>query len=134
MSSHLVRVVSCVACFLGSSVAASGQALSPDNVVDPGPNRPDEPLARKFSPRRAVEFLDAASLTWQKNRKCFTCHTNYAYLYARPLADPKMQASAHLVIRRAAEDLVTERWEQRGPRWPAEVVGTAAALAFNDAV
>lgn len=132
MNARLVRFVSCAACLLGFSVAASGQALSLENVVDPGPNRPDEPVARAFSPRRAVEFLDAASLTWQKNRKCFTCHTNYAYLYARPLADPR--APAHLTIRRAAEELVTDRWPTRGPRWPAEVVGTAAALAFNDAV
>lgn len=132
MQSRVVRFVSCAACLLGFSGAAPGQAVGPGEVVDPGPNRPDEPTAREFSARRAVEFLDAASLTWQKNRKCFTCHTNYAYLYARPLADP--EAPAHLAIRQAAEQLVTERWPQRGPRWPAEVVGTAAALAFNDAV
>jgi squalene-hopene/tetraprenyl-beta-curcumene cyclase len=28
---------------------------------------------------------------------------------------------------------VRERWESKGPRWPAEVVATAAALALNDA-
>jgi squalene-hopene/tetraprenyl-beta-curcumene cyclase len=36
-------------------------------------------------------------------------------------------------VRRYAEQLVAERWEAKGPRWDAEVVATAAALAFNDA-
>jgi squalene-hopene/tetraprenyl-beta-curcumene cyclase len=34
---------------------------------------------------------------------------------------------------RFAEKLIAERWKDQGPRWPAEVVATAAALAFNDA-
>ena len=75
--------------------------------------------------------MDSASLNWQKQRKCFTCHTNYSYLYARPgLAT---NASAHLEVRKFAEELVSERWKEKGPRWDAEVVATAAALAFNDA-
>lgn len=98
---------------------------------DPGPNSPDEPLAKEFSLNRAVAFLDAASLHWQKKRNCFTCHTNYAYLYARPLVTAA--APAHRVIREQAEKLVLGRWPEKGPRWDAEVVATAAALAFNDA-
>ncbi len=60
-----------------------------------------------------------------------TCHTNYAYLYARPSISS--DAPAHREVRRFAEQLVRERWKEKGPRWDAEVVATAAALAFNDA-
>ena len=101
------------------------------NVVDPGPNRLDEPRAEGYSLQRAVDFLDAASLQWQKQRKCFTCHTNVAYLYARPYVSSK--AEAHDAVREHAEWMVRERWQTEGPRWDAEVVAMAAALAFNDA-
>lgn len=97
----------------------------------PGPNRPDEPLAKTFSLERAVVFLDAASLEWQKSRNCFTCHTNLAYMYARPLVSAEGKVHQH--IRQELEKLVTERWQAKGPRWDAEVVAAAAALAFNDA-
>ena len=104
-----------------------------DSVKDPGANRKDEPLA-EYSLDRAVGFLDAASLSWQKKRKCFTCHTNFAYLYARPAAETlaKQDAAAHATVRAFAEELVTRRWPDKGPRWDAEVVAAAAALAFND--
>lgn len=102
-----------------------------DTVANPGPNRSDEPLADAFSLQRAVSFLDAASLTWQKQQQCFACHTNYAYLYARPLLPGS--SAAHAEVRRAAEQLVAERWVAKKPRWDAEVVATAAALAFHDA-
>ena len=35
--------------------------------------------------------------------------------------------------RKALEDMVSVRWQKNGPRRPAEVVASAAALAFNDA-
>lgn len=102
-----------------------------DNVVDPGPNQQDEPLAESFSLDQAAAFLDSAALQWQKQRKCMTCHTNYLYLYARPCITSGV--AAHQEVRKFAEELVTERWQNVGPRWDAEVVATAAALAFNDA-
>jgi squalene-hopene/tetraprenyl-beta-curcumene cyclase len=101
------------------------------NLVPPSANRADEPLAKKLSLESAVRFLDSASLEWQKTRKCFACHTNSAYLYTRPAFgkdDP-----AHKEVRAFAEQLVRERWKDQGPRWDAEVVATASALAFNDA-
>jgi squalene-hopene/tetraprenyl-beta-curcumene cyclase len=102
-----------------------------DNVVDPGANDSTEALAAEFSLARSVRFLDSAALTWQKDRKCFTCHTNYAFLYARPLVSA--DGAAHDSVRQFAEELVAQRWKDQGPRWDAEVVATAAALAFNDA-
>ena len=101
-----------------------------DNLVAPEPNLPDEPTAARFDKAKAVHFLDSASLNWQKERKCFTCHTNYLYLYARPAASGS--SIAHTQVREFAEELVQQRWPTVGPRWDAEVVATAAALAFND--
>lgn len=100
------------------------------NNEQPGPNKADEPYSKEFSLQRARDFLDAASLQWQKQRKCMTCHTNYAYLYARP--GISSDTPAHTKVRQYAEQLVSKRWEEHGPRWDAEVVATAAALAFND--
>ncbi|MBI1917425.1 MAG: terpene cyclase/mutase family protein [Planctomycetes bacterium] len=117
-----------VTCY-SSAGAAEPAKLSP--LAELGPNRKDEPLAKNFSVQRAARFLDNAALAWQNEKKCFTCHTNYAYLYARPLV--AADAAAHKEVRRFAEELVRERWLKQGPRWDAEVVATAAALAFNDA-
>lgn len=112
-----------------SSVAADAVTL--ENVQDPGENRRDEPLAREFSLEKAVGFLDSAALQWQKQRQCFTCHTNYAHLYARPSVSADAPAAKE--VRKFAEELIQKRWADKGPRWDAEVVATAAALAFNDA-
>ncbi len=126
-------VLSTLAPFAAIAAAAESAALVPvtlETVTDPGPNTADEPLATEFSLEQAVHFLDSAALVWQKQRKCFTCHTNYAYLYARPLMPG--DSAAHQSVREFAEQLVTGRWEKEGPRWDAEIVATAAALAFND--
>lgn len=94
-----------------------------------GPNRPDEPLAREFSLGKAVRFLDAASLAWQRERKCFACHTDYAYLLARPAVSHR--APAHARIRAAAEHLATH---PRTTHYRAtEAVMVASVLARNDA-
>jgi squalene-hopene/tetraprenyl-beta-curcumene cyclase len=95
------------------------------------PNK-DEPLLKQFSMDKALSFLDNASLQWTAQRKCFTCHTNYAYLYVRPMIDAKV--TAHKEIRQSLEDMVTDSWVLGKPRWDAEVVATAAALAYNDSL
>jgi squalene-hopene/tetraprenyl-beta-curcumene cyclase len=117
---------------LGISIrqAVAGDAITLENVTAPEPNRADEPLSAEFSLEKAAAFMDSAALTWQKERKCFTCHTNFAYLYARPAISADV--TAHQEVRRFAEELVSERWATEGPRWDAEVVAAAAALAFND--
>jgi len=111
--------------------AFGADAVTLENVQDPGENRKDEPLAKEFSLDKAAGFLDAVALQWQKQRQCFTCHTNYAYLYARPSVSADVPAAKE--VRRFAEELIQTRWVEKGPRWDAEVVATAAALAFNDA-
>ena len=65
---------------LASQFAQAAEPVTLESAVDPGANAPDEPLAAAFSEDSAVQFLDSAALNWQKQRECFTCHTNYAYL------------------------------------------------------
>lgn len=93
---------------------------------------PDEPLAAKFSAVNAAQYLDRSSLTWQKAKKCATCHTNMPYLMARPALGDAAKDSGE--VRAFYEFYVTERWVKRPPNenqgfWPI-VVGTG--LVFND--
>ena len=100
------------------------------NVEEPSANSADEPISRQFSVDKARHFLDSAALAWQSQQDCMTCHTNYLYLLARPGLGTGDEA--HRTVRQYAEDLVTKRWKEHGPRWDAEVVMTALVLAFND--
>lgn len=115
----------------GGGLAAAAEPLTLDNVVAPSANVPDEVLAKEFSREAAARFLDSASLDWTGRRKCFTCHTNYTYLMARPVLSH--QVPAHRQVREALEQLVDQRWEEQGPRWDAEVVMSAVVLAWSDA-
>ena len=119
--------------FVVVALAKVGTAadITADNVVGPGPNQMDESLAGEFSLARAADFLDASSLQWQNERGCLTCHTNMAYLFARP--GISSDAPAHATVRRFVETLPTKTWPTEGPASDAEVVAAAAALAFNDA-
>jgi squalene-hopene/tetraprenyl-beta-curcumene cyclase len=52
------------------------------------------------------------------------------------MARPALGADdeAHRAVRGYAEDLVTKRWKDKGPRWDTEVVMAALVLAYNDAL
>ena len=113
----------------GEPAAASEVTLA--NVETPAANTAEEPLA-EFSAERGKHFLDSAALSWQKQRDCMTCHTNCLYLLSRPALGADDQA--HQTVRRYAEELVTKRWPEKGPRWDAEVAMTALVLAYNDAL
>ncbi len=120
----------------GLGLASSSlNRVGADEPERPAPNSPDEPLASRLSLDRAAAFLDAVALDWTRTRKCGTCHTNYNYLISRPSLDRGAQ-SAHDEIRRFFEDRVAG-WDGDKPgdhpRWDAEVVATATALALNDA-
>lgn len=117
---------------LSAGWVAAAEPVTIDNYEAPTPNVKDEPLAKEFSLEQAVRFLDSASLEWHSSRGCFACHTNYAYLTARPYVDAN--APAHKTIRAAAEELVEKRWPEKGARWDTEYITTAWALAFNDAM
>ncbi|MDA0658889.1 MAG: squalene--hopene cyclase [Planctomycetota bacterium] len=105
--------------------------LTLETAEEPSANSRDESLAKSFSLSLAGDFLDSAALHWTKKHECFTCHTNYAYLLARPGISSDVRA--HEQVRAALENLVEQRWEAEGPRWDAEVVMAAATLALNDA-
>jgi squalene-hopene/tetraprenyl-beta-curcumene cyclase len=108
-------------------------------VKPPTPNRADEPMIQKFSLARAGEFLDAASVTWTNKQRCGTCHTNFAYMMARPTL--KDQGSPAMAEVRGFFETRALNWDKPAvegqpnprPRSHAEVVMTAATLAFNDA-
>ena len=110
-------------------------ALADLKVEPPSRNSPDEPIAASPSLVRAAEFLDAVALDWTRTRKCGTCHTNYAYLLARP-ALREIEGPAMAEIRSFFEERVSH-WDDAKPssrpRWDTEVVATASALALNDA-
>jgi squalene-hopene/tetraprenyl-beta-curcumene cyclase len=99
------------------------------NVIDPGPNRADEPFIEEFSFSAAVRFMDSASLSWQKNRKCFACHSNYAFLLARPAVT--YEVPVHKTIRSALEHLADN--PRKTNYWVTEAVMVASILAQNDA-
>lgn len=108
---------------------SANEGIMLENVVSPGPNLADEPIAEKFSMQQAVRFLDSAALTWLKQRECFSCHSNYAFLMARPAV--AHDVVVHKQIREAAEHLATH---PRKTSYPAtEAVMIASVLAQNDA-
>jgi squalene-hopene/tetraprenyl-beta-curcumene cyclase len=105
-------------------------AFSQD-AADVGPNEPREPFAKEFSFERGRKFMEDVSLQWQRERKCVTCHTNFAYLTTG--SGYSADRPAFAAVRKFTEDLVNERWASKGPRWDAEVLVAAMGLAVSDA-
>ena len=79
-----VLVLTILAAGAPPAVADPTDQITLENVKEPGKISPDEPIAERFSLRNAAHCLDVASLSWQKKHSCGTCHTNFAYLMARP--------------------------------------------------
>jgi len=95
----------------------------------PAPNAAEEKAAAAFDPARAAAFLDQINLAWTRQRKCGTCHTNYPYVVARPLVSKP--GAEHAEVLGFFQDRA-RNWDKNAPRWPAEVVATAQALALHD--
>jgi squalene-hopene/tetraprenyl-beta-curcumene cyclase len=111
-------------------LAAVLTADKPPAIPDPGPTKPDEPVAKAFSPAKAAEYLDGVGVGWTRDRQCITCHTNLPYLLARPA----LPGDAGWKEVRAFLDKDVASWSNGGkPRGDTFVVATAFALAFNDA-
>ncbi len=117
-----------------SKAAATTRSSAPKSEK-PAANAPDEPYADHFSIARGARFLDQVAVNWTRERKCGTCHTNYAYMMSRP-AVKNVDGPEQAEIRSFFEQRVAG-WDQpeknAKPRWDAEVVATAAALALHDA-
>ena len=126
-----MRITAIAILVLACQVAARADGPTLKKYDAPTESKADEPIAKEFSFDKAVSFIDNAALHWTDKRGCFSCHTNASYLYARPMVSAGVPA--HADVRRALEDLVSKRWPDKKPRWPAEVVVAAAALAHNDA-
>jgi squalene-hopene/tetraprenyl-beta-curcumene cyclase len=111
------------------------QAQDAVDAGTPAPNSPDEPMAAELSLARSAQFLDAIALDWTRKRQCGTCHTNYAYLIARPAlgasGSPAMDEIRSFFEGRIAHWDDTTKGAK--PRWDTEVVATAVTLALNDA-
>ena len=120
---------------LGFAASASSQQTA--GLAQPArmpPNSPDEPIRPKASLAQAAAFLDSVAIDWTRQRKCGTCHTNYPYMMARPILR-ETDSPAMTEIRAFFEDRVAH-WDDADqhakPRWDAEVVSTAEALAIYD--
>jgi squalene-hopene/tetraprenyl-beta-curcumene cyclase len=116
-------------------VAGTASAETPIDFPKPAANSADEPRAQSVSLSAAARFLDGAAVNWTRERKCATCHTNVPYLFARgTLKDPPSEGAA--IVRRFFENRAAH-WDDDAkaakPRFDAEVVVTAVALAFHDA-
>jgi squalene-hopene/tetraprenyl-beta-curcumene cyclase len=92
------------------------------------PASPDEPMAA-FSPERAASYLDAIALAWTHERKCGTCHTNYAYMMARPALPHENRAVAGEIRAFFAEKVEHRSYS---PAVPHALI-LAGVLAINDA-
>ncbi|MHB1422074.1 MAG: prenyltransferase/squalene oxidase repeat-containing protein [Gemmataceae bacterium] len=132
MKTGLPLVTMCtVFLFAGTTAAAE----TPNDFPKPSPNSADEPRLQSMSLSAAARFLDSAAVNWTRDRKCATCHTNVPYLFARAaLKDKPSEGKA--IVRRFFEERVAH-WDDQTkaakPRFDAEVVVTAVALAFDDA-
>ena len=110
-----------VVCVLSANAVADEPAFVPAS--------PDEPYG-EFSLERAAISLDTTAREWQRTNKCCQCHANFMYLLARP-------ALAHVVpvpseVRDLFEQLVGQRWERVGLRYPSEATVVSVPLAFDD--
>lgn len=122
-----------LAVMFGTGAWTTGADPKPAEIVKQKPNSADEPLAKEFSLARTADFLDSVAVSWTRERKCGTCHTNYPYLMARPLLKESPLAG-HDEVRKFFENRVAGWDTDKGkPRGDTEVVATASLLAFNDA-
>ena len=109
-------------------------ARAADAPAKPAPNSEKEPMG-DFSIERAARFLDAVSAEWTRQRKCGTCHTNYAHMMAGPTV--KGASSPELLEVRAFFESRAAGWDKPDktskPIAEGEIVAVAAALSLNDA-
>jgi squalene-hopene/tetraprenyl-beta-curcumene cyclase len=78
----------------------------------------------------AVRFLDAAALNWQKERKCFACHSDFAFPVHASLG--RWDVPAHEQIRANLER--RNEKPQEGKHRVTRTVMAASVLAQNDAL
>ncbi len=117
--------------FLSAAPSQAAEAELPPPVMTPEPvASPDEPFLKKISAEKAALYLDTIAANWSAQRQCGTCHTNYAYMMARPslglASDPAVEAR----VRAFFEERVNLRSSR--PALPHSLI-LAAMLTINDA-
>lgn len=130
-ANHLPVLIGLLAMQLGIHRATAAEPVTLETSGPVPAIDAKEPLASTLSLEKTAEYMDRSALAWQKTHQCGACHTNFAHLMARPALDGL--ASSTPTVRQFFETMVTDRWEDLGPRWDAEVVVAAAMLAINDA-
>lgn len=113
--------------------AAATDLLTVANTPTNSPIKASAEKLDRFSPELAARYLDIASLNWQKDRNCVTCHTNMAYLMARPALESASRSSGE--VRNFFQDYINERWkeDERKPKsGDYRTVVVATGLVFND--
>ena len=106
-----------------------------DGVTVPAA-RAEEPLA-ELSIEKAALYLDHGTVTWSKQKKCVSCHTNGTYLFIRPalsstLGKPSEDMRSFFVEQLASFEKVGPRKIKRSGTRPAQVIYIAAGLAEWD--
>jgi squalene-hopene/tetraprenyl-beta-curcumene cyclase len=94
--------------------------------------REDEPVRATVSADKALAYLEAGAVAWQRERGCISCHTNGTYLFARPALTDHFGPPAATVRTFFERKLVAYEKEDTD-YLPAEVVYLAAGLAADDA-
>ncbi|MFO0865247.1 MAG: prenyltransferase/squalene oxidase repeat-containing protein [Gemmataceae bacterium] len=131
-------VIFLVLLFNASSLQAEDPVNDRETYPRPKAAKAEEAKIAKFSIERAGTFLDNASMTWLREQKCASCHTNYPHLLAKTALDAN--APAARIMRRYLEERVMG-WDEGGKNKGlpeeedeaiTEVVATAATLALND--
>ncbi|APW60310.1 prenyltransferase/squalene oxidase repeat-containing protein [Paludisphaera borealis] len=114
------------------SVLIPALGFGADAPAKLGPNSDTEAMG-EFSTERGARFLGEVSVKWTRERKCGTCHTNYAHMMAGPLVkeSPELLEVRNFFEGRAGGWDKPEKSAK--PIAEGEIVATAAALAFNDA-
>lgn len=130
---HAIAVMLAFAALAVVHAGTFGEDVKPPDFDKPTANSAEEPLAKEFSLAKSAAFLDNVAVTWTRERKCGTCHTNYPYLMGRPVLK-ESPMPGHAEVRKFFEDRIAGWDTDKGkPKWDTEVVATAAVLAFNDA-
>lgn len=117
-----------------AAFAVPARAAEPSSEPAYPHGSPEEPVRAVLSLTKAAESLDHTNLAWVRKHKCGSCHTGWPYLGSRAvLNEPPGGALAE--VRSFFEGRITN-WdadEAVKKHQHREIVGTAAALAMNDA-
>jgi len=93
-----------------------------------------EPIRAHYSESKALAFASNVALKWSRQNQCGTCHTNIAYLMARPLLPGAASDPIQHEVREHAEEYLNNPFSEPIEFLPFLIATTASALAINDAL